>query len=258
MIGLYCAQAWAAVRTSFADRANFALQLGGMVLNDIFFLALWVMFFAGFRSVGGWTLADTALLIGMMMFVFGFAGVFLGGYRDLAAALLRDDLDGLLTQPKPLLPQLLARESSAAGWGDVIAGAVVLSFAGLSWAELPLLATGMAAGLIVYVSAAISFACMAFWFAGARTLARDLTDFTVLFSSNPAALISDLTKVLAFTVLPAGFVVAMPVRFIREPSPAALAIVLAAALGYAAVAAGLFALGLRRYRRGAVPSLGGV
>lgn len=258
MIGLYLAQAWAAVRTAFADRANFALQLGGMVLNDIFFLALWVMFFAGFRSVGGWTLADTALLIGMMMVVFGAAGVFLGGYRDLAAALLRGDLDGLLTQPKPLLPQLLARESSAAGWGDIIAGAVVLAFAGLSWRDLPLLATGLAAGMVVYLSAAISFACMAFWLAGARTLARDLTDFTVMFSSNPAALISDITKVIAFTVLPAGFVVAMPVRYIREPTLPALAIVLAAALGYAAVAAGLFALGLRRYRRGEAPSLGGV
>lgn len=258
MIGLYLAQAWASVRTSFADPANFVLQLGGMVLNDVFFLALWVMFFARFRSVGGWTLADTALLVGMMMFVFGFVGVFLGGYRDLAAALLRGDLDGLLTQPKPLLPQLLARESSAAGWGDIIAGAVVLAFADLSLGDLPLLVTGLVGGAIVYVSAAISFACMAFWFAGARTLARDLTDFTVMFSSNPAAMISDVTKVIAFTVLPAGFVVAMPVRFIREPSAAALGVVLAAALGYGAAAAGLFALGLRRYRRGETPSLGGV
>ena len=54
-IGLYAAQSRAAIRTSFSDRGNFAIQVGGMIVNDIFFLTLWVLFFAGFRSIGGWT-----------------------------------------------------------------------------------------------------------------------------------------------------------------------------------------------------------
>ena len=53
-----------AIRTSLGDRTNFALQVLGMVVNDGFFLALWFLFFAGFHSVGGWRLADTALLSG--------------------------------------------------------------------------------------------------------------------------------------------------------------------------------------------------
>src|SRR5687767_6189110 len=98
----------------------------------------------------------------MMMLVFGTAGVLFGGYRDLAGALLRGDLDALLTQPKPLLPQLLARESSASAWGDIVAAVFVLAFADLTASDLLLLAFGLVAGLTVYLAAAISFACMAF------------------------------------------------------------------------------------------------
>ena len=62
-ITLYAAEAAASVRMSFADKANFALQVGGMIVNDVVFLALWALFFAGFRSVGGWGMADVALLL---------------------------------------------------------------------------------------------------------------------------------------------------------------------------------------------------
>ena len=44
-----------------------------------------------------------------------------------------------------------------------------------------------------------------------------------------------------------------PVKMLREPSVGTVAVVVASALGYGALAAGLFHLGLRRYRRGASP-----
>lgn len=56
---------------------------------------------------------------------------------------------------------------------------------------------------------------------------------------------------IAYSILPAGFVVMAPVEMLREPSLRSVAVVLSAACGYAGLAAGLFHLGLRRYRRGA-------
>src|SRR5262249_58791924 len=110
---VYLAEIGVAIRLSFADRANFWMQLGGMALNNGFILLMWVLFFAGFRSVGGWVLADIALLVGILAFTVGAAGVFAGGYRDMAAAILREEIDVLLTQPRAGLPRLLARESLA-------------------------------------------------------------------------------------------------------------------------------------------------
>jgi len=249
---LYALQAGAAVRMSFADRANFALQVAGMAINNVVFLTLWVLFFAGFKSVGGWGFADMALLLGMMMTIVGVCGVAFGGYRDMALSILRGELDALLTQPKGLISRLLARESLATAWGDLAGGILVLSlFAQVGVPRLPLLILALGAGLTVYLSAAISFACLAFWASGARSFARDLTDFTLLFSSYPGSIYQGAVKVVAYSILPAGFVVMAPVEMLREPSLRSIAIVLAAAVAYAALAAGLFHLGLKRYRSGA-------
>lgn len=253
-LSTYAALVAAAIRTSLSDRANFVLQAGGMLVNNGFFLLLWFMFFAGFKSVGGWELRDLALLLGIGVSMVGVSGVFFGGYRDMAAVILNGEPDALLTQPWALLPRLLARESIASAWGDLLTGGIMLAvFADITAARVPLILLGVAAASVIYVSAAVTFASMAFWIAGARSFARDLTDFTLLFSSYPGSIYSGATKVIAYTVLPAGFIVLAPVRLLREPSWQTLAVVVASSLAYAAIAAATFTLGLRRYRRGATP-----
>jgi viologen exporter family transport system permease protein len=257
MLTTYVAQITAAIRMAFADRANFLLQMAGMAVNNGFFFLLWILFFAGFRSVGGWQLADVSLLLGVIMTVVGVAGVFFGGYRDLAAAILRGDADALLTQPKPVLARLLAGESLAHAWGDIVTGVALLAtLAGLDATRVPLAVLGVALGLSVYVSASITFASLAFMISGARSFSRELTDFMLLLSSYPGSIYSGTTKLIAFTILPAGFVVLAPVEFLREPTLAHLGIAVAAAVGYAAVAICVFHLGLKRYQRGGTPTGG--
>ena len=254
IVSTYWAQAGAAARTAFADRGNFRLQTGGMALNDGFMLVLWFLFFAGFRSVGGWKLGDVALLMGLMMTIVGLAGALFGGYRDMAATILRGELDALLTQPKPLLPRLLARESIASAWGDLIVGLIMLvGFSGLDLARAPLVLLALACGVTIYVAAAVCFATLAFWIAGARSFARDLTDFMLLFCTYPGSIFTGPTKFIAYTLLPAGFVVMTPVALLRAPDVRTAAVMVGSALGYAGLAAALFAVGLRRYRRGTAP-----
>jgi ABC-2 type transport system permease protein len=258
MLTTYAAQTIAAIRMAFSDRTNFLLQMAGMAVNNGFFFLLWILFFAGFRSVGGWRLADVSLLLGTIMTVVGVAGVFFGGYRDMAAAIIRGEADALLTQPKPVLARLLAGESFAHAWGDVVTGVALLAtLAGLDAARLPLAILGVALGLTVYLSASVTFASLAFWISGARSFARELTDFMLLFSSYPGSVYSGAAKVIAFTILPAGFVVLAPVELLREPTLAHLAIAVAAAAGYAAVALLVFHLGLRRYQRGGTSTTDG-
>jgi ABC-2 type transport system permease protein len=257
LVDNYARGAVAAVRASFADRTNFILQSLSMVVNNGFLLVLWFMFFAGFRSVGGWRLADMALLIGIIMSIVGVAGIAFGGYRDMAATILSGEIDALLTQPRSVLARLLSRDSYPSAWGDLGTALVILMvFAGLGWRDLPWLAAGWVSGLVVYIAAAITFASLAFWIAGARSLARDMTEFVILVSTYPGSVYSGASKLIAYTLLPAGFIVLTPVRLLRHPSLATLAITIGAALTYAAIAVGAFHLGLKRYRRGATPVMG--
>jgi ABC-2 type transport system permease protein len=253
-ISTYAAQSLAAVRASFADRTNFALQVLAMAINNGFWLVLWFMFFAGFKQVGGWRLGDVARLLGIMYTLFGTATVFFGGYRDLAGAILRGEIDPLLTQPKPILPRLLARESIPSAWGDLITGLIILAFsARLNVGVALLVIAALVIGLVAWLSTCVIFASLAFWFAGARSLSRDLMDFTLLVSTYPASIYSGWVKILAFTLLPAGFVAMAPVGLVRAPSWPAAALAVGGAAAYAALALAVFHLGLRRYRRGASP-----
>jgi len=253
----YLYQAAAAVRTSLADRTNFVLQMAGMTLNNGFFLLLWFMFFKGFHRVGGWSGTDVALLLGVMMTIVGVAGVAFGGYRDMAATILSGELDALLTQPKSVLGRILSRDSMANAWGDLFTGILVLvGFAGLRASQAPLLALVTAVGLTVYLSITVMFGSLAFWIRGARSLSRDLADFTIMVSSYPGSIFTGPSRWIIFTLLPAGFIVLTPVRMLREPGLATLALLAAAVAAYVALAAGVFRLGLARYRRGSTPVMG--
>jgi ABC-2 type transport system permease protein len=253
-ISTYAHQSLAAVRASFADRTNFVLQVAGMAINNGFWLVLWLMFFAGFQQVGGWRLGDVARLLGIVYTIIGTANVFFGGYRDMAGAILRGEIDPLLTQPKPVLPRMLARESIPSAWGDLTTGLVILAFsARLDLGGALLALAAIATGLVAWLATATIFASMAFWFAGARSLSRDLMDFTILVSTYPASIYSGWVKIVAFTILPAGFVAMAPVSLVRDPSLGAAAFAIGGAAAYAALALAVFHLGLTRYRRGAAP-----
>jgi ABC-2 type transport system permease protein len=254
LVATYARGVAVAIRASVADPMSFGLQSLSMVANNGFVLVLWFMFFAGFRSVGGWRLADMALLVGLIMSFVGVAGVAFGGYRDLAATILSGELDALLTQPRSILPRLLSRDTYPSAWGDLgVAIIILVAFAGLGWRDLPWLAIGWTCGLVVYIAAAVSFASLALWVSGARSLARDLTEWVILVSSYPGSIYSGASEVIAYTLLPAGFIVLAPVRLLRHPSLPTLAVVLSAALAYGAIAVAVFHLGLRRRQRGMTP-----
>ena len=129
---------------------------------------------------------------------------------------------------------------------------LLATFANLTWRDIPLVAICLAAGTVIYVSSAIVYASLAFWFTGARSFARDLTDFMLLFSSYPGSIYTGATKVVAYTILPAGFIVLAPVTFLRTPSAQNFAMIAAPAILYVTLALLIFNLGLRRYRQGKV------
>ncbi len=252
----YVAEARTAIRVAAADRANFLLQALGMAINNGFVLAMWFLFFGGFRSVGGWTMPDVALLIGLLATTVGLAGVICGGYRDLAAAILRGEPDGLLVQPRSVLPRLLARDSNLTGWGDIATGVILLAaFSRLSTHDAPWLVFVLLCGLTIFVATAVLFACLAFWAKGARSFARDLTDFIIMFSSWPGSIHTPTTKLIVYTVFPAGFIVLAPVALLRHPALSGALTIGAAAAGYAFIAIWAFEQGLRRYRDGAAPGV---
>ncbi len=72
--------------------------------------------------------------------------------------------------------------------------------------------------------------------AGSRTLSRDLQDFTLMVAMYPSTIYSGWTKILIFTLLPAGFISVAPVAMVRSPSLQAFATASGAAVVFPALA----------------------
>jgi len=239
------------MKASFALRGAFWLQAAFMAFNNLIFFVMWWVFFDRFEVVRGWRLPDMLAIYGTIAGAFGLAVVFLAGSRDLTRWIVEGDLDTVLTQPKSPLLQSIASRSQASGWGDLASALLLI---GLSGYLSPLTAVaglaGMVCGAIVFTATTVMIHSLAFWMGNVESLARQASEFMVLFSAYPKTVFTGALKVALYTIVPAGFIAYLPVELFRAPSLLLLAGVVGGALLYASLAAALFGLGLRRYESG--------
>lgn len=239
------------LRASLALRGAFWLQAGFMVANNLLFFATWWIFFARFRDVGGWRLADLAALFGVVSAGWGVASVLAGGVRELARQIAEGELDAFLTQPKSVLLQCVGARSRASGWGDLACGAFLIASSGLVDTRslgLALVAVGLCA--TTFLATGVIIHASAFWLERTESLAMTVWEFLITFSSYPPSLFSGGLRLVLFTVLPAGFIGYLPVGLLRDFSIADLFAAGGGALAYAGLALFVFARGLRRYESG--------
>ena len=239
------------LRASWALRGAFFLQSVLMLLNNIVFFAMWLIFFHRFSSVGGWRLSDVGATYGVVALGFGLARIVGGGSPNLARMIVAGELDPVLVQPKHAMLQVAGSRSAAAAWGDVVTGVIFLVITGhLSGPDfaLPLLAA--IASAVGFLAVSLLFNCAAFWLGRVESLATMLSDFTLTFALYPRPLFEGSIRILLFSIIPAAFVGWYPVEAVRHPGLAPVAIMSASAAGLLALAFLTFDRGLRRYESG--------
>lgn len=239
------------LKASLAQRWTFVAQAAFMVLNNVVFFIFWWVLLERVPHIRGWSLPDIALLFGMTATSYGLVVVFAGGVRFLARAIEDGELDTLLTQPQPALVYAVGMRSQASGVGDIISGIGYLALSGhVSWAMAPTAAIAVTAAAAVFLGTGIVFFSLPFWIGRTETLSRQLWELLITFALYPEPLFGGVTRLLLYTLLPAGFVSYLPVALIREPSWAVAGALIAGAAVSLAIAHALFRLGLRRYSSG--------
>lgn len=239
------------LKSSFALRGAFWLQVAFMAVNNAVYFCFWWIFFERFERVGEWTVADVAALYGIVAAGFGAAVVFAGGIRDLSRHIVNGDLDVFMTQPKNPLLHALASRTQATGWGDMISGLGFLWLSGLvGWATLPLAILAVLISGSLFVASGVILHSLAFWIGRMDNLARQMWDFLVTFSIYPRPIFTGVFKLLLFTLIPAGFIGYLPVELVRNFEWSGLAAALGGALFYSALAIAVFGAGLQRYESG--------
>ena len=189
---------------------------------------------------------------------FGLGAMVCGNSAYLSRIIYQGDLDVYLTQPKPVLPNLLASRMSVSSWGDLLYGL------GLVAVSQPLTPAGiglfllfvlLAAGVLVAVR--VLYHSLTFLLGNAEDLAGLGSEQIITFSLYPGTIFdAPVVAVILHTLIPAALVAHLPADLFRAVTRGTgldwglLAVVIGGDAALIAAACAAFALGLRRYESG--------
>jgi len=241
-----------AVAEAWANRGAFWAQVTVMVVNDVAWVAFWVLFFHRVGTVRGWDTRGVLLLLATLTTGAGIVLGLLANARAIGRLVAGGELDAALVLPVPTLPFLLVRRVNATNIGDIVFGVVLFAVAGSPTpSRAALFVVGSLASATLLTGFLVATGSLTF-FLGRDDVGELSFHGMLLLSSYPVDVFGPVAKVVMYTVVPAAFVGAVPARLMTDWDPWVLTALLGAAAFFAALGWAAFNLGVRRYTSGAV------
>lgn len=241
-----------ALAEAWANRSAFWTQVTIMVLNDVAWIAFWLLFFARVGSVRGWDTDGVLLLLAILTTAGGLVLGFLANARSLGSLVTGGQLDAALALPVATLPYLLVRRVNTTNLGDVVFGVVLFLVAGHPTpSRVALYVVGSLSGAVLLTGFLVMTGSLAFW-SGRDDMGELSFHAMLLLSSYPVDVFGGVAKVLLYTVLPAAFVASVPAKLMESFDPVLALVTVAVSVLFAGLGWVAFTLGLRRYTSGAV------
>jgi ABC-2 type transport system permease protein len=241
-----------AMAEAWANRSAFWAQVTIMVLNDLAWIAFWLLFFHRVGSVRDWSASSVLLLLAVVTTAAGLVlGVFANA-RSIGKLVAGGELDAALALPVATLPYLLVRRVNATNIGDVLFGVGLFVFACHPTPErTAVFLLGTASAAVLLVGFLVMTGSSAF-FAGRDDGGELSFQAMLLLSSYPVDVFGGGAKLLLYTVLPAAFVASVPAKQVESFHPGVALLSIGVAALFAVAGWVTFRLGLRRYTSGAV------
>jgi ABC-2 type transport system permease protein len=246
----------ATARNAFAEaganRAALGSSMTVMIVNDVVWVAFWVLFFRRAGDIRGWDGHRVLLLLSVITSAAGISLGVLANARRIGVMAVEGELDAVLTLPIPPLAYVLLRRVEPTNIGDLAFGLVLFAVAGH-----PTPARAAVFVLVVLLSATLLTGFLVLtgslaFFAG-RSEGGDLGfQAMVLLGSYPVDVFAGAAKVILYSVVPAAFVSSVPAKLIESFDVGAAARLAAVAAVFAVAAWATFTAGLRRYTSGSV------
>jgi ABC-2 type transport system permease protein len=232
-------------------RMSFFMTAGMMMLNNAVFLFFWAVYFKNFPVVKGWQLEDIMLLWAVGTGSFGICNMLFGNVLRIATIVANGELDLYLSQPKPVLLNVLVNRMSLSAIGDFLFGLILFGIFGDK--SLKGIAIYTAALLLAGLLNLFFFTLtqsLAFYIGNAEGIGYQMFIGFITLSTYPSDIFKGLGKLPLFTVIPAGFIGYMPIGFMREPNWPFIWSVIGITAVFGLGAYTLFYRGLARYSSG--------
>jgi len=166
---LACRYAGVSVRSQLQYRASFVmLALSQFVVTAIEFVGIWALFLR-FGSLRGWTLAEVAVLYGMVHVSFALAEAAGRGFDLFPGCVRMGDFDRILLRPRSTVFQIAVQEFQIMRLGRFTQGVAALAWGAAAvhavWTVVGVLAVaiGVATGAAIFYALFVLQGTLAFW-----------------------------------------------------------------------------------------------
>ncbi len=232
-------------------RANFLLQVFGMMLNNGAFALFWGVLLGRTGGIGGYEFTDVMFVWAVVSAAFGLAHVAFGNIRNLGRIIMQGELDLYLLQPKDVFLNVLASKTIVSAWGDLAYGLLVAALLpGFGAQRFLLFCVLTVTGAVIFASTFAAAESLAFFMGNSQAISGALSEFLLSFSLYPETIFDKGMRWLFYTILPSGFIAFVPLAVYRDLDWTLVPVLIVVALLYAALAYALFRAGLKRYESG--------
>lgn len=233
-------------------RANFWMQAFGTALSNSAFIFFWWIAFGQLGDrIAGYAFEDVMFIWAAASASFGFAHVLFANVGQVSRLIVTGELDTFLLQPANLLVNVLCARTSLSAYGDLLYGFVLM---GLTQGGQPgawvWFLVAMVLGGLLMCAVMLSAHVLTFYVGDASMVGAMVTEFLVNFSIYPETIYGSLMRGVMYTLIPAGFIVHVPLRLARGFQPGWAALFFFAVAAYCALAAWWFYRGVHRYESG--------
>ena len=240
---------WINAKTAIEYKTSFIVQTVTMFLNDLLWITFWWLFFARFPLINGWTYNDLLLLWVFGTIGFGLSGTFFGNKLNLPELIAEGKMDYYLTLPKNVLLHTLISKVNWFACGDLIFG-IVIGILILKPEQLPLAVFLILFSTTLFVVIGIISGSMAFFIGNSQKISKTIHDSVLALSIYPTNVYDGLTKLILFTIIPAGLVTGMPVELMRHFELDKLIWMIVITIIFLIIAILFFYAGLKKYESG--------
>jgi ABC-2 type transport system permease protein len=248
------------VRSMTSYRASFAVELvTNLAVTGLDVLAVLVLFRVT-RTVGGFTLPEALLMVGLSSSAFAVADFVVGNIDRIKTYVRMGTLDAVLVRPLSAFGQLVLMDLPLRKASRVIVAAGVLAvavnIADLEWTpgRAALLVTAPLAGAVFFASIFVTSASLAFWWVESGEVGNAFTYGGRDFTAYPVSVYSGWFRTLFAYALGFGFVAYHPaLALLGRADPLGLPAWVGwasplVALVAAGAAAAVWRSGIRHYR----------
>lgn len=248
------------LRAQLQYRTSFVLSfLAQLIVTGVEFLGIWALF-ARFGPLEGWSLAQAAVLYGVVNSGFAVADLLAGSLERFGSEFVRTgDYDRLLLRPRPTLLQLMGQDFQLRRLGRLTQALVVLGWAlsavggGLTLAGGLVLLLAFVGAVALFTGLLFAHSALGFWTVESLEIGNVLTYGGTQTAQYPITIYHRLLRRFFTWLVPIACVSYFPVVFalgVEDPLGSSAGFqVLAPLTGPAFLLAtlGLWRLGERRY-----------